>query len=158
MSRAQVRAARELIRLRGEDQVHPVVRKVAGLEFDQELFAALQRHRPAEAVLRREGRFGDVGVDFLLEDDQRVVAIESKSSRQSLGPDAIRRAGATLRRLRAAAARPVSLLVVSRAGFTKQAQEVAGADPAVRLVTWAGWQDDEQLKAALAANFAAYQS
>lgn len=36
VSRAQVRAAQELIRLRGEEHVHPVVRQVAGLAVERD--------------------------------------------------------------------------------------------------------------------------
>lgn len=154
VSKTQVRAAQELVRLRGEQHVHPIVRQVAGLEYEQELLKALQRHQPSRAVLRRHVPLGALLADFVLDDGATLLAVEAKFTKQPLGPEGVQQARLELEQLHDQVSQHVEMLVVSCSGFRRQAIAAGTRSPALLLVTWAGRDDDEQLAAAVAGVFA----
>lgn len=149
VSRAQVRAAKELIRLRGE-QVHPVVQQVAELEYQQQVFKALQRQQPPAAVLRRQVAVpGNLRADFVLDDGVQLLVIEVKSAHTPLGTFVVHQARHYLDRVRDSAQRPVGIIVVSRSGFTPDAVQAAAEGSSIHLVTWTDRDDDPGLEAAV---------
>lgn len=146
VSRAQVRAAKELIRLRGE-RVHPVVQQVAELEYQRQVFQALQRQQPPAAVLRRQvAAPGNLRADIVLDDGVQLLIVEVKGARAPLGAAVVDQARHYLDRVRDSAQRSVGILVVSRSGFTADAVQAADSSN-VHLVVWADRDDDPGLAA-----------
>lgn len=154
VSRTQVRAAKELIRLRGEQAVHPVVRRVAGLQYEHDLLKALQRHQPEGAVLRRAAPAGssDAQVDILLDDGQRLLVFEAKSVGGPLDARGAHQAAHMRDALRAIETRPVLVVLASRTGFTAEAERAAAAT-GIRLLQWADRDDDPALAAIVRETF-----
>jgi hypothetical protein len=154
VSRTQVRAAQELIWMRGEQAVHPIVRRVAGLEYERDLLNALQRHHPAGAVVRRAVPPGAAGASayFRLDDGQRLVIFEVDSGGRALGTDSANQSARMRDAVLAADTRPVAVVLVSRAGFTADAERVAAA-AGIRLLEWVDRDDDAALAAVVRETF-----
>jgi hypothetical protein len=120
--------------------------------YAQELFAALQRHqRPQDVLRRRESLdfLDDFDVDFLLDAGDKAVAVEAKARIRPLQLQDVHRSAGLYDELRALYAHPIGLILVSRSGFTPQAQRWTRMGRSPILVSWAGLTDDESLRAGL---------
>ena len=121
------------------------------LQYEKQLFDALQRYQPADMILRHANRIGwhDVGVDFVMDDGTRLIGIEAKARRRPLALDDVHRAAGTYEDLRATWPRLVALLLVSRSGFSPRAESWQTRHEFPMLVTWATRDDDPALHRAL---------
>jgi hypothetical protein len=130
------------------------VYKNDALRYERELFAALQRVRPPATVIRRELRVDERWTfDFLLDDGVRVAAIEAKRLPRPVNAADLEQEAALLLRAYVGMRRPVSLVVVSRSGFTETAIAAAVGSPVseeIHLVRWVDSSDDGKLRRALA--------
>lgn len=125
------------------EQLSDLPPAVAAHLFEQQVVAAINRVAPAA---RLELTTRDGGADALVNLGGRAVAIEAKSTTGALPARAVSQVLAR----QDVAPVPVPVLLVSRTRPTASARLLAESAPTVlRIVTWQGPQDDDELRAGL---------
>lgn len=128
--------------IRGRSVDASYVYNSAALQFEEELFTALQRLVPSSAVLRRAGKVFENPhqVDFLLDSGSGPVFIEAKATDRAV-------TARELLSIRSGLPVEAPLIVISRGGFT----EDGSAEQLGHLfrVIWRTRDDDPQLATAL---------
>jgi len=116
----------------------------AALQFEEALFAALQRLAPPSAVLRRAGKVFESPreVDFILDSGHGMVLVEAKATNRAVTP-------IELASMRSGVSPEAPLIVVSRGGFTPKADSNTLSH--VFLVAWRSQDDDPDLREAIQA-------
>jgi len=129
--------------IRGRPIDASYVYNTAALRFEDELFAAIQRLAPTQAIIRRAGKVFDSPhqVDFVLDSGHHMVVVEVKARDRPV-------TSREVQSLRLGLPLEAALIVVSRAGF---ANGTLAKPPDLYLVTWRSPADDPQLGAALKA-------
>jgi hypothetical protein len=133
--------------------------RIEALRYQAEVFAALQRNQPEDAVLSRVGWLDQPSsqdLDFTLDNGEVLIFVETKALARPLGrrdvdpPSDVRHW--TLSSFR----RTSSWLVISQTGFTSDAMTLksdlqASSYPTMRveLVEWSSQNDDPQLREGL---------
>jgi len=117
------------------------------LEYELEVFKALQRVVPSFAVIRRGDRVFDAPgrFDFVVAGSERQVLVEAKARRRPLSQSEL---ASILGRVPPRWA----LIIVSSSGSTARSKEVPKEQPGSwRLVTWRSREDDGELASAIRA-------
>lgn len=124
----------------------------SALRYEREVFQALQRIQPSNAVMRtyRSLQFPrGLEVDALVDDGEHAAIVEVKAMSRPLGSRDIFRVQGQLDAYRRFLNRSLaSAILVSRGGFTESALE-AVRESEVIPVQWTGSGDDEKLGNAL---------
>lgn len=128
---------------------------VDAISYEEEVFSALQRVRPADADLRRSGSlsiYDEFDFDFILSEGPRTTIIETKSVRRPLVGKDIQRISAIRDMV---SYQQASLIIVAKNGFnlvpnwlSDYSQQLVGLRQ-ILLVKWNGKGDDQELSTAL---------
>jgi hypothetical protein len=132
------------------------VYRTAALRYEGELLSALQRVQPGDVVLRRASYIDlppSMGIDFVLDNGERIAAIEAKAQSRPLGTSAVEQVLGLQSRLAGYFHRPVAVILVSKNGFTQSALQLAERTRFVRIVKWSGREDDKYLRQAMSRLF-----
>jgi len=129
------------------------------LRYRADLFAALQRNQPRDAVLRRAGWLDPPqsdDLDFILDNGEVIVFIEAKALSRPLSRKDIDRSRETRHWTLSTFRRLSVWLVISQTGFTREVTESRSdfpspASPTMQLmyVKWSSERDDQQLRETL---------
>lgn len=121
------------------------------LDFEREVFAALQRVQMGAQILRSDFFDPSTGreSDFVLDDGENTIVIEVKARAKPLGLAEVHQQAGAYLDLKSRWQRPLDMLLVSRSGFTDQAKTWVTLDRPPRLVDWTAADPTDALRIAL---------
>lgn len=132
------------------------VYSVEAVRYEKDLFAALQRCQPEEAVLRRAdqmGAFDRFGFDFVVDNGVRTLLIVAKAPPRRL---TLRDVTPIVRNYEEQAGRYLrrALMIISKTGFAfdyrqMQSEFTSFDDTAITFLQWANRENDPDLRADL---------
>lgn len=129
------------------------------LDFEREVFAALQQVQTGAQILRSDFLDPTTGreSDFVLDDGENAIFIEVKARAKPLGLAEVHQQAGTYLDLKSRWQRPVDMLLVSRSGFTDQAKSWMALDRPPRLVDWTAADPTDALRVALRSTWGRFE-
>jgi len=133
--------------------------RIEALRYQAQVFEALQRNQPEDAVLHRVGWLDQPSsqdLDFTLDNGEVLIFVETKALARPLGRRDIDRSSDVRHWTLSSFRRQSAWLVISQTGFTSDAMELKSDLPTpsypnmrVVLVEWSSRNDDPQLQEGL---------